>query len=632
MMSPGFIKRMEAFNCHRWIRYSLLFVGSLLPSLPANGQADKAPASVAQFSFDNDFVEQSTEQEGSPSEDKSAPSFKQMTGQNYYLEFRQSNEEDFQAVEFENLGRFDSEQEFSISFWIRGAEKKGRVLGIHQSYSLGVIPGRQLAFQMVDAEKNAISWQTTKKLKEKQWNFVVLTYDGTRIGAGLTGYVNGQICGTGTGRVSESILSKEPFVVGSVFSWQQFEGDLDDVQFFDKVLTPQEQGRVQFEWSKQADLVTTANKTASSKDGRTYFSPEIDSKSLQIGEIQREVWHSMDRATRLSDLFARIKSFPLADQKLTLAKFSSPPIEGQSTGPFGTRYRAFITPPKSGAYRFIVRPQLPREGNPGDFFQLRLSRDGKKWTDLASRLDIRSLPSKFQSKPIQLDAGRSYMMEMVHLEMHRAHDMRVEWLIPETTSPVEIEQKYFSQYRIPDARYAFVPVPVQNVLGSEGTKFDRLENSTRLHAIGEDRPYETYRFTIDVPMEKVTGFELELLADKNSAPGRGKKNSFAIRDIEFFVQSQDSRPVPVPLERNAAVQSPSRRTVRSTRSLLDGKRSTVWSIARAQTGKYSAKFVFERPIEYKPSTVFHINVYQRETIRDLRWKMTSMAKSEISRR
>ena len=117
----------------------------------------------------------------------------------------------------------------------------GARLGI--GYGLRLEEG-EVHFNLVhDWADDAIRVAAEKRLEPGKWHHVVATYDGSRLASGAQIYLDGlpQKLKVYYGLLIEPIKNKEPLRIGAdADSEQRFQGLIDEVRIYDKVLPPSE--------------------------------------------------------------------------------------------------------------------------------------------------------------------------------------------------------------------------------------------------------------------------------------------------------------------------------------------------------------------------------------------------------
>ncbi len=146
-----------------------------------------------------------------------------------------------------NAGDFDSDDRFTISAWIfPESDGPATVLSrmdddnAFRGYDL-IVENGKLASHMVHSwPDNGFKVVTKNPLKQKEWQHVAMTWDGSRQAAGLTIYVNGNpeaVIVTTDHRLEGSLKTDKPFHIGRRHASAPFKGMIDDVQIYSSALS-----------------------------------------------------------------------------------------------------------------------------------------------------------------------------------------------------------------------------------------------------------------------------------------------------------------------------------------------------------------------------------------------------------
>ena len=132
-----------------------------------------------------------------------------------------------------NLGDYDMSSDFSISVWFNADVVDGAWRSIvmrNNNYGIETRFGN-LYFRVGSSWGNDVS---TGGLAADTWYHAVLTYDGGT--NTLTGYLDGVSLGTNTSAFTNT---NDDTAIGSWSNFQEyFDGTIDDVRFYNRVLTP----------------------------------------------------------------------------------------------------------------------------------------------------------------------------------------------------------------------------------------------------------------------------------------------------------------------------------------------------------------------------------------------------------
>ncbi len=144
--------------------------------------------------------------------------------------------------------RFEYTNAFSYGAWIKLHGKKGAVLSKmeegpgYRGFDLLVMDGKvevHLAHQFPD---NAIKVVTKDALPTNVWTHVIVTWNGSNKASGLKIYVDGKArpLDTPTDKLSATITTDAPLLIGSRIKAFPFAGLIDDLRFYDRQLQSEE--------------------------------------------------------------------------------------------------------------------------------------------------------------------------------------------------------------------------------------------------------------------------------------------------------------------------------------------------------------------------------------------------------
>jgi hypothetical protein len=157
------------------------------------------------------------------------------------------------------MGNFDRFQPFSLALWLKTPALKDRAVILRRSmawtdagsrgYELMIEDGRLSAALVHFWPGNAIGVAARKPLPIGEWTHVVLTYDGSSRAAGLSLYVDGEPAALEVVRdgLTKTITGggADDLAVGHRFRDRGFkDGEVDELQVFDRALTPLEAGQL----------------------------------------------------------------------------------------------------------------------------------------------------------------------------------------------------------------------------------------------------------------------------------------------------------------------------------------------------------------------------------------------------
>ena len=162
-----------------------------------------------------------------------------------------------------NSGDFDTEDAFSIAFWVRArsatpmallhkveaaGSRRGWEIAVDQTENIGNRKmGHHLIVRLVhEWPDNAIELKTSKRIVQGSWHQISLNYDGSGKAAGLRLFVDGKIEPTEIVRdaLTGSIRTTAQLGSGDKKIGGPFKGSLDELRFYDRQLAEDEIDRL----------------------------------------------------------------------------------------------------------------------------------------------------------------------------------------------------------------------------------------------------------------------------------------------------------------------------------------------------------------------------------------------------
>jgi hypothetical protein len=158
-------------------------------------------------------------------------------------------------VDLGNTAPFERDQPFSIAGWIRSGGvnpmtifdksegERGYSLTFGESIPLGDLTrGAHLFLNLSASEDNAIRVKSKKRVFGGQWIHLTLTYDGSSKASGINLFVNGkpEMLEALQDNLTSSIRTGAPLEIGDRGRGGPFQGNIDDLRFYDRVLYPAE--------------------------------------------------------------------------------------------------------------------------------------------------------------------------------------------------------------------------------------------------------------------------------------------------------------------------------------------------------------------------------------------------------
>ncbi|MEO2014004.1 MAG: DUF1553 domain-containing protein [Fuerstiella sp.] len=146
-----------------------------------------------------------------------------------------------------NFGYFDK---FSIAVWIRPTLPNGTIVSRMipaaqgNGYFLHLNDGRLQVNLVKRWLDDSIRVESRDELPLNEWQHITVTYDGSRVAKGIRAYRNGEPLELVVhyDGINQTFAADEPFRIGGGHS--NFSGDIDDVQIYDRALSPDEAAQV----------------------------------------------------------------------------------------------------------------------------------------------------------------------------------------------------------------------------------------------------------------------------------------------------------------------------------------------------------------------------------------------------
>jgi hypothetical protein len=234
-------------------------------------------------------------------------------------------------VSFGNVGSFDRGDEFSMAVWVKG--RGNQPMSAFQKLGDGdqrrgyewilddvVLAGIQkwaarltITLQS-DSPANAIQIRTRERLRLGDWYHVALTYDGSSKAAGLLLYVDGKRFEVEVvrDRLTGPIATDAPLRLGSRARGGPFVGQIDDLRFYNRKLTPEQIEQLAIHNPVRVILsgVTGKQSKEDALDVREYFltyaapdamrkqSSELKALRLQKQELEKQIPSAMVMSER----------------------------------------------------------------------------------------------------------------------------------------------------------------------------------------------------------------------------------------------------------------------------------------------------------------------------------------------
>ena len=198
-----------------------------------------------------------------------------------------------------DVGSFDRSDRFSLAAWVRPRgnlpidvfqklQDKDRRRGYEWRFDDVVLVGIQrwaarltITFAS-DSPGNAVQVRTRERLRLGDWYHIALTYDGSGKASGVFLYVDGRLFETDIVRdsLTGSIRTNAPLRVGSKLLGRGYVGNIDDLRFYNRTLSPEQIERLAIHYTPRVILSGVVGKP-SKEDAQelreyylTYQAPE----------------------------------------------------------------------------------------------------------------------------------------------------------------------------------------------------------------------------------------------------------------------------------------------------------------------------------------------------------------------
>jgi hypothetical protein len=194
-----------------------------------------------------------------------------------------------QAVKFDGkthldlgpLVAFERTNAFSYGAWVK-LQSDGAVLSKmekkpgYRGFDLYANGGRFEVHLVHQFPDNAIKIKTKEPVTANQWQHVFVTYDGSGKGAGLKLYVDGRPRDVDLekDKLSDSIANQEPLRIGSRNDEGNVKGLIDDVRFYNRVLSAEAVRRLVFQGMLPVIAKSRGNRTSEEREDLRRFYQE----------------------------------------------------------------------------------------------------------------------------------------------------------------------------------------------------------------------------------------------------------------------------------------------------------------------------------------------------------------------
>lgn len=150
-----------------------------------------------------------------------------------------------EVVDAGDIASFGFYDQFSFSFWVRCRDPDGVVLGRMAEaedvagYTLEVKGGKLQLNLIARWLDDAVRVETVEPLAVDQWQHVVVTYDGSRVAAGVKIYVDGRPVSLRVlvDELNQDFATKHPLTIGAAGPSPRFSGSIDEVRIYNRDLS-----------------------------------------------------------------------------------------------------------------------------------------------------------------------------------------------------------------------------------------------------------------------------------------------------------------------------------------------------------------------------------------------------------
>ena len=242
-------------------------------------------------------------------------------------------------LQAENVGDFDYLDKFTLTAWVKRAEGQGgtivsRMTDVDQGdgWRFGLDdgkPGLQLVKRWLD---DALRVEADFTLPPGEWRHLSVTYDGSRVAAGIKFFVDGQPVGlvTRLDDLNQTFKTKEPLrIAGGAGPQGRYSGALDNVLVYNRLLTDEEIETLSTPDSIAA-ILSLEPASRSSRQARKLTSYFLENGAPEEFRLAwREVTEARGERTRLEESFPTVmvmeeRPQPRETRVLTRGEYDKP--------------------------------------------------------------------------------------------------------------------------------------------------------------------------------------------------------------------------------------------------------------------------------------------------------------------
>lgn len=151
-------------------------------------------------------------------------------------------------IDAANTGDFERNEPFSVSVWIKYADKGGVIISkmddksTFQGWDFGVADNKVWVHMVNTWPTNALKVTSKEAIPANTWSHLLLTYDGSSKAAGIKVYLNSKPLAleVNNDNLTASINTTQSFVIGRRPNGNPYKGWIDDLRLYTRSLTSDE--------------------------------------------------------------------------------------------------------------------------------------------------------------------------------------------------------------------------------------------------------------------------------------------------------------------------------------------------------------------------------------------------------
>jgi Protein of unknown function (DUF1553)/Protein of unknown function (DUF1549)/Concanavalin A-like lectin/glucanases superfamily/Planctomycete cytochrome C len=271
-----------------------------------------------------------------------------------------------------NVGDFGFDDRFSLALWVNRRKPTGALLSRMadeprgEGYGVHLVNGKVQVHLTKRWLDDALRVETERKLEAGRWHHLAVTYDGSRLAAGVKVYIDGAEAKTTTllDELNQSFQTKEPLRIGSGGGPDsRFHGLVDEVRVYGRVLEPVE-ARILGVAATPGEIVAkpVAERTAAEADKlRAFFLAK--SAPEEIRAAHEALRAAREERKKFADSIPTVMVMeelptPRDTRLLIRGQYDRPGAKVSAAGP-----GALLNPPRGGnrleLAKWLVSPDHP---------------------------------------------------------------------------------------------------------------------------------------------------------------------------------------------------------------------------------------------------------------------------------